>query len=453
MSTSISAPPAKQKQFQTLSGHWLTGNFRGILSSPLHIYQQAWQECGDWARIRILPGVYLYLLSHPDGIEHVLQSNHRNYRKPDMFNRPAGLLLGKSVVTTEGERWRQQRKNAQPAFTQVAIQRLASQMVQVTEEYLEQLERASGEVIEIQEPMMQLTLRIAGLTLMNRDLNSQLAELSWAYRVAFAMVGRRMNPQIIPMWWPTKKHREFRRARKLLDQVVRQSIVERRSMTDWPEDFLSQMIRTHDVSEPREEEQQLVDDVVSMLGASHETIGATLTWAWYLLGKHPEIQEQVAEEIRGQLQGRSPTSEDLNALSLTRGVIQESMRLYPPAWGQPRESIEAEDIQGYPIPKKAMIVVSQYLTHRHPEFWDQPNEFRPERFLESTHRPKFAYFPFGGGPRICIGNTFAMQEGQMVLATILQRFRVELVSQEEPEYDLTFSLRPKHDLNVIFRRR
>jgi cytochrome P450 len=182
-------------------------------------------------------------------------------------------------------------------------------------------------------------------------------------------------------------------------------------------------------------------------------MGAALSWAWYLLGSHPRVQHDLRDEVRGRLQGRSPTAEDLADLPLTRAVFDETLRLYPPAWGQPRESIRADEIMGRAIPAKALVTVNQYLTHRHPDFWDEPEAFRPERFLpgQGGNRPKFAYFPFGGGPRGCIGNHFALMEGPLVLATILQHFRVELEPGQKVVLDPTFTLRPKFGLKGCFR--
>jgi len=186
------------------------------------------------------------------------------------------------------------------------------------------------------------------------------------------------------------------------------------------------------------------------LTAGHETVGAALTWTWYLLAEHPTVQSQLHDEVHGRLQGRSPTAEDLPHLPFARAVFEEALRLYPPAWGQPRESIEQDEIDGFAIPAKATISLCQYVTQRHPDFWEAPEEFKPGRFLSSQtgNRPKFAYFPFGGGPRVCIGNLFALTEGVLVVATIIQRFRVELLPNQAIVPDPTFTLRPKFGVKV-----
>ena len=200
---------------------------------------------------------------------------------------------------------------------------------------------------------------------------------------------------------------------------------------------------------------QLMDEVLTLLTAGHENVGAALSWTWYLLAQHPQIQSDVFDEIYATLQGRTPSIDDLPHLPLTRAVFEESLRLYPPGWGELRETISADEINGFALPPKAIIILCQWVTHRHPEFWEEPERFKPERFLSSAaaNRHRFAYFPFGGGPRICIGMQFALIEGPLVLATILQRFRVELVSDHPVVPDATFTLRPRHGLKVILHPR
>ena len=229
-------------------------------------------------------------------------------------------------------------------------------------------------------------------------------------------------------------------------------IAARRQAASRPDDLLSLLLAAQD-----EEtgvgmtDEQVKDEALTLLTAGHETVGAALSWTWYLLGQHPQVQEDLYDEVRGKLGGRSPTLDDLPDLPLTRAVFEEALRLYPPAWGQPREAIQPDEINGFPIPAKAIVTVSQWITHRHPDFWDEPEQFKPERFLpgQAASRHKFAYFPFGGGPRVCIGNTFALMEGPLVLATIVQRFRVELVPGQTVVPDPTFTLRPKYGVKVL----
>jgi cytochrome P450 len=202
-------------------------------------------------------------------------------------------------------------------------------------------------------------------------------------------------------------------------------------------------------------DEQLKDEAITLLTAGHETAGAALSWTWYLLGQHHEIQESLHQQVASHLNGRTPTVADLPSLPLATAIFEESMRLYPPAWGMPRETITDDVVLGYPIPAKSTIVLSQLIAHRHPAFWHDPDTFDPSRFLPGNggERAKFAYFPFGGGPRICIGNQMAMVEGPLVLAALAQKFRFTLVPGQSVEPDPTFTLRPKHGVRVTVKNR
>jgi len=202
-------------------------------------------------------------------------------------------------------------------------------------------------------------------------------------------------------------------------------------------------------------DKQLKDEVLTVLFAGHDTTAAALSWAWLLLAKHPDVQEALHDEAAALLGGRTPTAADLPSLPLATAVFEETLRLYPPAPGLARQALAADEFQGYPIPAKAIVMPSQWVTHRHPAYWDEPDEFRPERFLPGRvpKRPKFAYFPFGGGPRACIGNTFALIEGALILAALSQRFHFRPADDREVEMDTTFVLRPKGAVNLIVRKR
>jgi cytochrome P450 len=266
------------------------------------------------------------------------------------------------------------------------------------------------------------------------------------------------SPPWHPRWLPTPANRRFAAAKRLLDRVVLEIIEARRRHPgeSGRDDLLATLLAAQD-----EEtglgmtDAQLKDEVLTLLLAGHDTVGAALGWTWYLLGQHLDVQERVFDEVHGRLGGRSPTPADLPGLPLTRAVFEEALRLYPPAPGLPREAIGPDEIAGFAIPRKAIVVLSQHVLHRHPAYWEEPERFDPTRFLpgRGAGRPKFAYFPFGGGPRSCVGNHFALMEGTLVLATIAQRFRVELVPGQAIEPDTTFTLRPKPGVVVALRPR
>jgi cytochrome P450 len=435
------------------SGHWLWGCVRQFRGDQLAFLSQTWREHGDHARIRLFPGIYLDLLVHPDAVEHVLVRNHRNYRKPDFFNGPVGELTGDGLVTSEGETWRTQRKLVQPAFHRERLAGLGTLMVEAAETLVGRWERLGpGHRLDVLPEMMGLSLRIAGTTLFGADISNNADELGRAFRIAFAHIRRRMDaPPWEPRWLPTRGNRRFARAKKLLDRVVRGMIDARRKEPGGRNDVLSLLLAAQDEETGRGmSDRQLMDEVYTLLVAGHDTVGAALAWTWYLLGQHPRIQDDLHDEVRGTLGGRSPNAADLPALPLTRAVFEEALRLYPPALGQPREAIGADEVGGYPIRPKGWVMVCQYLTHRHPQFWHEPEGFDPSRFLPGPGegRPKFAYFPFGGGPRSCVGNHFALMEATLVLATIAQRFRLELVPGQAIVPDTTFTLRPRPGVEV-----
>jgi cytochrome P450 len=426
---------------------------RQLQRDPLGLYTRANREYGHYVRIRAFPGIYVHLLTHPEAVEHVLQKNHKNYRKPDFFNRTFGLLTGNGVVTSEGDFWLRQRRMMQPAFHRQHLAKLAPLMALAAESFVREQQAAGpGQVIDILDAMMKVALHIAGSTLFSTDITSEADEIGRAFRTAFAFVSRRMNsPPLIPTWFPTPRNLAFARARRLLDRIVLELIAARRQAASHPHDLLSLLLAAQDEeSGVRMTDRQVKDEALTLLTAGHETAGAALSWTWYLLGQHPQVQKDLHDEVSGKLQGRSPTLDDLPDLPLTKAVFEEALRLYPPAWGQPRESIRPDEINGFPIPAKAVITLSQWVTHRHPDFWDEPERFKPERFLpgQAHRRHRFAYFPFGGGPRVCIGNTFAMLEGSLVVAAVLQQFRVELVPGQTVVPDPTFTLRPKSGVKV-----
>ncbi len=426
-------------------------------SDPLGLYTDARREFGDYVRIRVVAGIECYLLTHPDAVEHILHKRHRNYRKPDRFYNSVGLLVGNGLFTNEGEAWHRQRQLAQPAFHRQSISMLSPLMVEGAEAFVREQEPNVGQPIDMVPAMMKVGMRIASTTLFGADISGDADTVGTAYRTAFAHISRRMNStQLVPNWAPTAANRSFARAKRLLDQLVMQLIAARRaSADDSKRDLLSMLMDAREEgSGERMSDRQLMDEVLTLLTAGHENIGAALVWTWYLIARHPVTQRDLHDELDAQLGGRSPAMDDLTKLPMLCAVFAESLRLYPPGWGQLRESIEPDEIEGYAVPAKAMILLCQWVTHRHPDFWEDAEQFKPERFLNgSADRHRFAYFPFGGGPRICIGLQFAMCEGPLVLATILQRFEIELVAGQEVTPDATFTLLPKHGLKAILRDR
>jgi cytochrome P450 len=409
-------------------------------------------------RIRFLPGIYGYLLTHPEAVEHVLARHHKNYRKPAFFARTIGLLLGEGLFTGEGDRWLRHRRLMQPAFHRQHIARLSRHMVEAAEQCVREWEQAGAEpVVDVAAEMMRLSLRISGVTLFGADLSREADVIGRTYRAGFEYVGHRLNtPWLLPAWVPTPRNLRFARDRRALDQVVLGMIADRRRNPAESGDLLSLLLAAQDEDTGAGlTDEEVKEEALTLLAAGHETVGAALAWTWYLLGRYPDVQESVHDEVRGVLRGRSPTAEDLPRLPLVRAAFDEAMRLYPPAPGVAREAVEDDDVLGYRIPRRVPLIISSYVTHRRFDLWDEPERFKPERFLpaQAGQRPKFAYYPFGGGPRACIGNMFVLTEGTLVLATLIRSYRVELIPDHPVVMDQTFTLTPKHGILVKLHRR
>jgi cytochrome P450 len=443
----------------TQRGHWLFGNVREVQQDPLALYARARAQFGDVVRLRAIASVCWYLVTHPYDVEHVLQTNQRNYRKPDVFNNPVGLLAGRGLLTSEGDFWRHQRRLVQPAFHRERLAALATLMTNAAESTAERWSRyaESGVSVDVAVEMMRLTLKIVSLALFSTDISAKADRAGPAVRVAFEHVNHRMShPLALPERIPTSRNRRFLKAKRTLDEMVFGIINERRRTGEDRSDLLSLLLLTRD-EETGEgmSDQQLRDEVMTLLLAGHETTAAALSWTWYLLSLHPDVEFKLHAELAHGLGRRAPTFDDLPRLCYTTMVFEESMRLYPPAWGQPRQAIADDCVGGYHIPAGSIISLCQWVTHRHPDFWENPEQFDPERFTpeRSADRPRFAYFPFGGGPRQCIGNNFAMMEAQLILATLAQRFSLDLVPRHPVEPDPTFTLRPRYGMLMTLHGR
>ncbi len=444
---SANAPPV-------VRGHPLWGNMRELRRAPLKLYTDMHGQFGDVICLRALPGFYWYSIRHPKDVEYVLHTNQHNYRKPDAFNKPLSLLIGNGLLVSEGAFWLRQRRLMQPAFHRQKLaaltQLMADSAVTLADEW--EAQAGSGAVIDVAAEMMRVTLKVVSRALFSTDVSDEASRLGGAIREVFDHLGYRLNTLFAwPLSVPTPRNRRFLAAKRILDESVFHIINERRRTGEDPGDLLSMLLaaRDEETGEAMTDE-QLRDEVLILMVAGHETTGAALTWTWHLLNQHPEAREKMQAEIRQTLAGRTPNYDDLPKLVYTRQVFEEALRLYPPAWGVAREAIKDDQIGGYDIAKGTIINVSIWATHRHPEIWERPDEFDPQRFAPeaASARPKFAYYPFGGGGRQCIGNSFAMIEATLILATLAQRYRLTTVLGHPVIPDSTFALRAKHGLKM-----
>jgi cytochrome P450 len=431
----------------------LLGSLLEAQRDPLHFVLHMARTYGDIAYFSI--GPYSgYHLNHPDYIQHVLQLNHTNYNKVNYNFKILKVGLGESVLTSSGEKWLQQRRLIQPAFHRERIARFGSIMIEATCDMLERWQSSArdDQLLDIADEMIRLTLRIVGKSLFSVDLGANIDTIATTFAQVNEDIAHRFRTGLVPPFWiPTPRNLAFKRNRSKLDRIVYEIIAYRRQNGGPNDDLLGMLLEARD---ERSGEgmtiRQVRDQVMTLMLAGHETTAALLTWTWYLLATHPAIAQNLTRELDEVLNGRLPTLDDLPALEYTEMVLQESMRLYPPVWFFNRTAIEDDEIGGYPIPAGSIVTLSPYTMHRHPAFWQNPEGVDPERFtpkrMEGRHR--YAYIPFGGGPRYCIGSTFAMMEAQLILATIAQQYRLVLAPGQPVEPEPLVTLRPHDGLKM-----
>lgn len=423
---------------------------------PISFLMDGFRNYGDVFRYSTGPFVF-HQLAHPDHVKHVLQDHSKNYPRSKYYDLMK-LAVGNGLVTSDGPYWLRNRRLAQGAFHRQRVAALATPMIDLTRSMLErwQSHAKTSQPIDVATEMMRLTLSIASKTLFNCDIGGEADAMGTAVTRVFEYLNYRINHLIaFPLVVPTPRNLRFRTALRTLDRVV-YSIIEthRRNGVDTG-DLLSVLMSARD-EETGEglSDQQLRDEVITFIGAGHETTAQALAWTFYLLSKHPEVDRRMRSEIANALAGRIPTINDLPHLPYTRMVIEESMRLYPPVWGVTRQVAEEDEVGGYLLPRNSIVILCQFITHRHPAFWENPEGFDPERFTPErvALRPRYAYFPFLGGPHQCIGNDFAMMEAVLVVATIAQSFRLELIPGHVAGLDTIFTLRPKGGVWMMLHR-
>lgn len=416
---------------------------------PLAFFLRTGTENPRIAVFQIGPAT-MYLAGHPDSVKYLLQDNNKNYVKGYDTVKP---LLGDGLVTSEGELWRRQRRLMQPAFHRQRIAELLPLMTGSTEIMLNGWRsRPAGQPLNLAHELMLLTQNIIVRTMFSADVSGRAEEIA----EAFATVMQYLNSIMftpIPHYdkLPTPTNLRFRKAMQFIDSVVYGLIRERRASGVQRNDLLQMLM------DAREEgtgegmsERQMHDEILTIFLAGHETTATLLSWTFYLLGQHPEAEERMRAEFAEVLVGRNPGFEDVGRLSYTRQVIDETLRLYPPAWMFARQAVADDEIGGYHIPARSMIVVSPYVTHHLPEFWPEPFHFDPERFAPGADagQHRYAYFPFGGGPRLCIGNNFALMEAPIILSMIMQNFRLRPVEGADVRISPRATLRLRPGLPV-----
>ncbi|MGY1581095.1 cytochrome P450 [Streptomyces sp. MN13] len=410
---------------------------------------------GDAVRLPLGPKT-LYFFNHPDHAKHVLADNAANYHK-GIGLAQSRRALGDGLLTSEGDLWRRQRKVIQPAFQHRRIAQQAGAVAEEAAALVERLRRYEGRgPVNLTRELTGLTLGVLGRTLLDTGLD-EFADLGHAFEAVqeqamFEMV----TMGAVPMWIPLPHQMRFRRARARLQRVVEQLAAERiaRGAIGQGDDALSRLIASVRAEpDPRVGDRRLRDELITLLLAGHETTASTLGWTCYLIDRHPEVRDRLHQEAVEVLGDRLPRHEDLRALTYTAMVVEEAMRLYPPVWILPRQAQAADEIGGYHVPAGADVLICPYTLHRHPDFWEAPGQFRPERFTpgERSDRPRYAHIPFGAGPRVCVGSSLGLMEAVFTVALLCRELRLEKVAGLRVAPEPMLSLGVRGGLRVTVR--
>jgi cytochrome P450 len=427
---------------------WLGVTFE-LVSDPLGLLERMGHEYGAISEMRYWRGGRI-LLNSPELIEHVLVVQHQKFIKGVLLRLTAQRLLGQGLLTSEGELWRRQRRLAQPAFQRPRIAAYAPVMVRLAAEQAE--DWRAGERRDIAVEMMNISLRIAIRTLFGLEMKSEARAVGQALTAIMRRDLRRLrSPLKLPPTFPTPANRRAESGYALLEGMVSRIIEEKRLDGGGSDDLLSRLIEASDEQGAHMSPRQLRDETMTLLLAGHETTALTLAWTWYLLAQNPEAEARLHDEIDRTLSGRLPTPDDLDRMPYLAAVVNESLRLYPPAYTIGRSSVEPIDLCGYHFPRDTVFLLSTWVTQRDARYFDEPLAFRPERWLEGPPPEGFRYFPFGGGPRRCIGQPFALMEAGLVIATLATRFRFRKVRDVVPEPLVT--LRPKDGIPMVVEER
>jgi cytochrome P450 len=434
---------AQMKLPPSTRGHWLLGSIPNFKADPINYEFELTRKFGDIVGLRFA-NRRSYLVTGAEPIRQVLVEKASEYRKAPIYKLLLSRFLGDGLLTSDGEFWKRQRKLSQPAFHHQRIAAYGSTMVEYTERSLNRWQPNS--TIDVNDEMIRLTLSIVAKSLFDYEIADSADTVGIALTDLLHTTNEMSQSAIfgLPEWVPTPRNRRVRRATRMLDEVVMGIIDERRKLNEDKGDLLSMLMTAEDEDGNHMTDKQLRDEAVTIVLAGHETTANALTWTWFLLAQHPEIEAKVHEEIDRVLGGRTPTMADLRQLTYTEMVIKEAMRLYPPIPGIARESLQDTTLGDYFVPKGTIIFISINVLHHNAEVFEDPFEFRPERFSKENEKniPKYAYLPFAAGPRVCIGNGFAMMEAVLVLATIARKYQLRLVPGQHIEPEPVLTLRP-----------
>ena len=451
--TPPSAAPSNKNTttFKVENGLPIVGEMLSFARDPLaHMVRM--RQSADLVQSRAFSDVF-YHVNHPDLIEAVLVTHNSHFRKDKSLREGGRPIFGNGLLTSDGDFWLRQRRLASPAFHRQRIAAYGDVIVNYTDRMVKSWQ--DGETRDLHEDMMHLTLEVVAKCLFNTEATEQALVIGRA----LDHIMRKWNNQgfgqviegVIGRPLPTQAHRDYLAAIQQLDQIIYGIINERRKTHDDRGDLMSMFLEAQDEDGKQMSDQQLRDECMTMFIAGHETTALALSWTWHELSKQPAVVAKLQDELQRVLNGRLPSLSDLPHLSTTTFIINETMRLRPPAWAISREALSDVEIGGHVIPKGSEVIMSQYAMHRDPRYFADPDLFKPERWENDFAKtlPKYAYFPFGGGPRQCIGQQFAMMEATLMLATMAQKFSFELVPNQRIEPQPSITMRPKYGLKMI----
>ncbi len=430
---------------------WL-GVPRGFFRNNATFAYEMQKEYGNFFRFRLGPR-HVFIISDINIIRHVLQTNAKNYPKSPAYNQ-LKLALGEGLVTSAGEHWKNQRRLIQPTFNKAQLALLFQDMLQTAQQSIEQLKAKVSEqpIVDITEEMTQITANIVMKTLFSNDYGVNDDQMYEKMLRAQAYVSHRINhPFSIPLLYLNGKHQAFKKDLKYFDQSVHQLIEQRKQLKEQPNDLLSMLLKaTDEASGEGMHSKQLRDEILTLYSAGHETSSNALSWTLYLLSLNGDLIEKILNEEKLILNNQKITLEKLFQLHYHKQVLEEAMRLYPPAYAIGRQALAKDDIMGTPIPKNSIMYLSIYALHRSEAYWENPLAFAPDRFHPEAvkKRDKLAYIPFGAGARMCVGNHFAMMEMQLLLALLVKTFHFELVEHHHVEIEPLITLKPKYGIKM-----
>ncbi len=439
---SVAVPPGP-------AGVPILGVMNEFRRDPLELLTRCAREYGGMSRLNFM-GWPCYLLAAPEHVDQVLGHRYREFKKTSNLQTPLLRgLFGQGLVTAEGDFWARQRQLVQPAFHRERIQAYAETMVEYTTRHTAAWR--DGDTRDFLDEMMTLTLAIAARTLFHADVSRDAPELGRVLERMMHEFTRSWSLWgIVDYYLPLFSERRYRGLVRKLDEAVYGVIRMRRESGEDTGDLLSLLLSLRDDTGAGMTDRQLRDETLTFLFAGHETTALTLAWTIYLLSEHPEVEERLRGEVESVLGGRAPDASDVGRLEYTGWVVRESMRVYPAVWAVGREPQAALELAGYRLPARSTLMMSPWVTHRHPAYWEEPETFRPERWADDleSRLPRGLYFPFGSGPRACIGRGFAMMELVLVLATLYQRYRFTRATGGPIVPWVTMTLRPRGGVPV-----